>query len=174
MKNNWLSFIIPDDIRDNLYNFTQIIDTKYQLKFKPMTKEDLHMTCIFLGKQLKKDHINTIDQIIKSYNLIGMMKFSHIEFFPPNKKNLIVLRFITSKDVIKTIQKIKQSITEKLGYKIESDELIPHITLGKLLVTKTELSDIVSNNSLNHIKIDMSFNFSINNDNPLIMCGSID
>jgi 2'-5' RNA ligase len=170
MKNNWLSFTLPDDVRNNLYNLTQIIENKYQIKFKPMTKEDLHMTCIFLGKQLKKDHMDIIFQIIKSYNLIGLMRYSHIDFFPPNKKNLIVLRFITSQDVIKTVQKIKQAITDKLGYTIETNELIPHITLGKLLVNKIELADIIDNNSLKQIKIDMCFDFSINNECPLVMC----
>jgi 2'-5' RNA ligase len=135
-----------------------------------MAKDDLHMTCIFLGKQLKKEHLDVIFQIIKSYNLFGLMKYSHVDFFPPNKKNLIVLRFITSKDVIKTVQKIKQSISDKLGYTIETNELIPHITLGKLLVTKTELFDIIDNNPFKQIKIDMCVDFPINNECPLVMC----
>ena len=168
MKNIWFSFTLPESIRSKL----DIIAIKISetIPFSPMRYDDIHMTCIFLGKQPKSQDIAQIESIIKSHNLKGMMRFIGLEFFPPTKNNLIIARFDAAKEVLKIIEQIKQDIKDIMKYDIDM-EIIPHITLGKINLSKTELIDLISK-GLDKSDLDLSdLNFIIDSEKPLYLCG---
>lgn len=169
MANNWLSFTISDDARTLLNDLAVKISETYS--FNPMTKDDLHMTCVFLGKQFKKKDMDAIDKIINAHNLKGEFKFVGLEFFPPTKNNLIVARFEVSKEVLKNVLSIKTQIRDTLGYQIDMDQLIPHVTLGKFSLSKSDLAELISKGSLHDIKVSEDLRFKINEPLPVYMCG---
>lgn len=171
MRNNWLSFTIPDDVRAKLNDLAIVLSETYS--FNPMTKDDLHMTCVFLGKQFKKKDMDVINQIINAHNFTGEFKFVGLDLFPPNKKNLIVARFEGSNNILKNVLSIKTHIQNTLGYIIDTDQLVPHITLGKLSINKSELSELINSGKVTNTKLSTELNFTINVSQPLYMCGEL-
>lgn len=168
MKNIWYSFTLPESIRKKL----DIIAKKLSetIPFSSMEYNDIHMTCIFLGKQCKSKDIEKINDIIRLHTIKGIMKFIDLEFFPPTKNNLIVAKFITTKEVLRTIEKIKEDIKHKMNYDIDM-EMMPHITLGKINLSTSELMNLVVK-GLDKSDIDLTdLDFIIDCDNPLYLCG---
>lgn len=173
MKNNWLSFTLDEDIRLELYNLGLFISKK--LKFDNMSYDGIHMTSVFLGKQLKSGDIDKIYAIIDKYSLNGEFKFVGLEFFPPTKNNLIVAKFETDRDTMKKVEKIKQNIRDELKYDIDESLFNPHVTLGKLSISKSDLDNLIKTNILKEMIEKSKFDrtgFMIYFNSPMYLCGN--
>jgi 2'-5' RNA ligase len=155
-QNNWISLVIPDEIRGDIYNSVQYIDQHIKdligtdkVEFMPMDYNDIHMTLVFCGEHLRKlnkDQQAKIKEIIDKFKQSYTVKFDKYMLFPPNKENLIIALFTLEKSCLTSIYNMKKELVQ---YGIPLDaEFIPHITLGKIKYMKPEyvktikLSDI--------------------------------
>ena len=173
MRNTWLSFAIPSNFIDELYNICESIYD--QIKFKPMRENELHMTAIFLGKQIKTPDIDIISDIIRDMvndgKFEGQCKFEKLSYFPPNKKNLIVAEYSCPDQIKQDLLELKEILRIKLNYNITDEEFIPHVTLGKLMLTKKELCEIHKSGLLDSININKAeLTFDIHKVFPIEMC----
>jgi 2'-5' RNA ligase len=173
MRNNWLSFMFPEETRNELYHLCTKLSGLFN--FNQMAYNDLHMTSIFMGKNYKsKDH-ERLFKLVEEEKISGFFEFDRLEFFPPAKKNLVVAIFKMSKDVQKKIKALKAKIKEELKYDIDDDDFVPHITLGKISITRKELELVIKKNPLIELAASIHdkslINFSINIHEPLYLCG---
>ena len=141
-----------------------------------MAHEKIHMTAVFLGKT----HVlpDVFDHIVsRSHDLTGAFRFDKLAFFPPGKSNLIVAIFkADNRDMTESLAKIKQELNDEFGYSIPAEmEFIPHFTLGKLNLTKDELSKLTRSNFLNKVEDEIisrdDLFFAIDENYPLYLCG---
>jgi 2'-5' RNA ligase len=185
MKNNWLSISFPEEHRLFLFELVKFLESSFESKnqkFNIMKKEDLHMTSVFLGKQFnKKDH-DKLFEIISRFNF-NECKFviNSVILFPPTKNNLIIVKYDTDKVFHNELKKLRSAIRSELSYDIEDDDFIPHVTLGKLSLTKIEIKELSSSKIIENIYNDFLTNdtdrqiiseFKMNNENSMYMCGS--
>ena len=75
-----------------------------------------------------------------------------------------------------SLAKIKQELNDEFGYSIPAEmEFIPHFTLGKLNLTKDELSKLTRSNFLNKVEDEIisrdDLFFAIDENYPLYLCG---
>ena len=176
MRNNWLSFTLPDDLRNLLHDVAKKLVNS--TKFSPMAYDDLHMTAVFMGKSYREKDREILFEIIASHRLMGSLTFDKLIFFPPSKNNLIVALFKAPVDLSNRVCKLKKEIRERLGYDVPESELtkhfIPHVTLGKLNLTKNELADLMKIDILQKLgdaSIKNGTSFDVDSDNPLYLCG---
>ncbi|VBB18095.1 hypothetical protein YASMINEVIRUS_558 [Yasminevirus sp. GU-2018] len=176
MRNSWLSFTLPDDLRNLLHEVARKLSNS--TKFSPMALDDLHMTAVFMGKSYREKDRDVLFEIIASHKLSGRFTFDKLIFFPPSKNNLIVALFKAPVDLMNRVCQLKKDIKEKLGYDVPVSELtqhfIPHVTLGKLNLTKYEVSELIKLDILQKMG-EASFkngaSFEVNTDEPLYLCG---
>lgn len=203
MKNAWLSMTIPDDHRTFLFSLAKFLETKFETmnqKFNIMKKDDLHMTSVFLGKQYKQKDHDKIFEIVSRFNFHHtrhhtlhhtqhhmMFKIKSITLFPPTKNNLIIIKYDIDKTFHDELKKLKATLRTELSYIIDGDnvddnedDFIPHVTLGKLSLTKDEIKDLVSSGRLEKFyeefqqsNIDnLIVDFAIDENLPMYMSGS--
>lgn len=144
--------------------------------FSPTAKENLHMTAIFFGKTLID--VPRVFDIVSHYNLSGKFSFDRLEYFPPSKCNLIVAIFKSNDEISQKLGSIKNELSDELGYNLQPcEEFIPHVTLGKLKLTKTELDDIINSSFLadfeNEIENRNDLMYVIDEYEPLYLCGGL-
>jgi 2'-5' RNA ligase len=171
MSNSWLSFTLPGQAQLKLHDLCKILSTKF--KFNPMSYDGLHMTAVFMGKSYKSKDQDRIFELIEEIKLSGSFEFDRLDFFPPTKNNLIVAIFkSSSKDIHEKLKLLKIKISDELGYEVDNGEFLPHVTLGKLIITRKQLAMLIKENSLVDISKDVNnVNFNINVHNPLYLCG---
>jgi 2'-5' RNA ligase len=180
MRNNWLSFTLPEGTRQNLYDICSKLNKMF--KINTMRFNNLHMTAVFMSKwYVSRDH-DKLFELINKANLSGSFEFDKLVFFPPSKKNLVVAVFKISKTsgIEKNLKLLKNSIRSELGYDVDMDDFIPHVTLGKMIMTKQELNELIKQDkcplselteSILNGDVDKKLDFQINDENPLYLCG---
>ncbi len=176
MKNSWLSFTIPDELRERLHGVT--LKIAHKTKFNPMLYDNIHMTAVFLGKM---HVVPEVFDIVTQYDLSGSFRFDRLEFFPPGKSNLIVAIFeADNSEIAAKLAQMKRQLKDEVGLDISERylqaEFVPHFTLGKLKLTKAELTDLINSNFLQNLeneienKDDMIFEVEQNGP-QLHLCG---
>jgi len=130
-SNSYICVELPERIKNTLYNYAIETSNKYPT-FKNMEKDDLHMTFIFLGSDKKYKDIIKIQKDLDFFNENVELDFesSNVELFPPQKQNLLIVRFKTTSEVYNLRNKLLNQ------FNIKQDEFIPHITLGKFVGKK--------------------------------------
>ena len=188
-KNIWVSLNIPDEYRGVLDEINKQIKTTLNERYDTMDYNMYHMTTLFLGKNnnninnvlhKKSDdfsdkfrELKNLDQLLHEYDESEyILEFDEITMFPPDKQNLLVVKFkqnIKLKNDINFMKKIIENNDPVADF-------LPHITLGKLRTTKSdknEFSKIVKNiideiNKQN--KQNTSYNFT---GRGFYLCGDI-
>lgn len=186
MKNSWLSFTIPDKLRGNLSSICQSIASR--TNFQPMTYENIHMTAIFLGRvclQVRIEEEHVLD-IVSRHDLRGNFRFDRLEYFPPGKSNLIVAIFKTDnqEEIVAKLGRIKHELNDELGYDISlsaevqssnNNDFVPHFTLGKLKLTKSDLDELLNDDGflseINDEIMNKDTGLKLKEDHPLYLCG---
>lgn len=176
MRNNWLSFTLPQKTRDALHELANSISRI--AKFRIMDYNSFHMTAVFLGEQFTRKDYDTLFQLIDESRLRKdpglLFEFEGLEFFPPTKRNLVVAKFGISKVFGDVIQVLKQDIRDKMGYRIPEEGFIAHVTLGKLAISTHELLDLIKSDALKGLSNKFhtnELNFSVDRNEPLYMSG---
>lgn len=160
-KNSYLVIKLQEDTRERLHNIaSSLFADKDEIQFDVMNINDLHMTFFFASDKLchfKKEKLSELYDLIQkscnnnlSNNLPSNsfnLRFKCLSFFPPEKKNLVVAIFEHNQFLIEKRNQIFKAIKSlnnpELSTLIDNDsEWLPHITLGKLRVSKDVLSKI--------------------------------
>ncbi len=177
-KNNYISLDLPDDFRKELFDIVTHIThniktiTGANVVFKPMSYDDLHMTIVFLGDKLKHSQKLLVKENVLDIPTLEL-KFDSYELFPPNKKNLIVAKFLNNKMFDKLLIKLRQHLKDLNILTPDNnvnEQFIPHITLGKIMSLKEENktnTDFHQIKKLDNLHIDgyhLCGNFNNNND----------
>mmetsp|Transcript_3816 Transcript_3816/g.4673 ORF Transcript_3816/g.4673 Transcript_3816/m.4673 type:complete len:181 (+) Transcript_3816:50-592(+) len=178
MRNSWLSFTIPNEIRSRLHDIALNIASK--TKFDPMPYNYIHMTAVFLGNKTRVTP-EMLD-IVAQYDLSGAFRFDRLEYFPPSKLNLIVAIFETdNSEIAIKLAEMRKQLKNEFGFDMSERDLqaqlfVPHFTLGKLNLTKRELDYLINTNFLQNIENEIEnkgdFMFEVEQtDSPLHLCG---
>lgn len=136
-SNSYICIDIPNDIKEILHQYALRVKD-INPNFKPMGKENIHMTFVFLGERKYKEVLNIKQYLDQIKNIELILKFDKVSLFPPSKENLLIFQF-----------KINElSLRNKiLNFLQIEDEFLPHITLGKYVGKKDNiimLNDIES------------------------------
>ena len=107
------------------------------------SKNNIHMTLVFIGETNRpKDVSDCIEKIEENkFNLL----IKGIKFFNRSGKRLYYLDIKQSDSLLKVYEKLYNELSEK-GFKLESREFKPHVTLAREVV----LSDRVDIEGLNY------------------------
>ena len=178
MRNVWISVTLDPDLRDKLYKIGVGINEKVNFSF--MDYNDLHMTALFLGEKCKKRDIieNILQRFADEFKEMQneKIKFTKASFFPPTKNNLIVLEYECTKNFKNKLETLKKEFTTEFGVVFEDREYVPHITLGKLNLTKKQLSELINSDFLNKLNDKLCNNkldILVSSEEPLYICGNI-
>jgi 2'-5' RNA ligase len=132
-KNKWISLNLPEEYRNKIFAISTSIREKLGEKFDQMDINMLHMTAVFLGDKFNKFELVT--QVISQHNDTEFrLIFDEALTFPPEKQNLIVLKFKEN-----NLKNVVSDIKNKLG--IDEERFIAHITLGKLSLSKHDSNE---------------------------------
>lgn len=153
-NNNWLSFNIPDNVREQLCIVQSEIQNEYN--FNPMSYNDLHMTIYFFGEKIRNKNIYyKVGQIINSiFNKNEYkFKFKGYSYFPYNKPHYIVALYDIDSDTNNLVKQLNNEISKLgIGLNTEFNIYTPHITLGKIKgkyeqseLNYTKSTDFISN-----------------------------
>ena len=140
-KNKFIAFNLSDEIIDEYYSIA--IQIAEQLpNFVPMSREDIHMTVVYLGniynnfaqnKISAKEKMNLLNIKLAEETPISNLAFDDICLFT-QKQNLIVAKFkffTNTSSEYKQIINLKRFCSE--NYFAPSEDFFePHITLGKI------------------------------------------
>lgn len=142
-KNVWVSLTIPQEYRNILDEINKQIKTILGERYDTMDHDMYHMTTLFLGDKFRD--FKKLEQILNEYNNSEyVLNFDQVVMFPPDKKNLLVIKFKQNVKLKSDISSMKKIIQNNDPV----EEFLPHITLGKLHTTKsdkTEFSQRVQN-----------------------------
>ncbi len=113
------------------------ISKLFEGNLKPIRKENIHLTWIFLG-EVKDEHLDQIIKILdegKSELKELVFSFKSLEFWPPSKKpRLIVIGGELNRQIVLT------SVCKKLNAICNPDikeDFLPHITVARFKKDKT-------------------------------------
>ena len=162
-KNKWISLTLPDEYRNQINELNNLIKLKLGDKYDQMDINMLHMTAVFLGDKFNKiDLVNEV--IINNNNIEYNLEFEEASVFPPEKKNLIVLKFKNNNVLKKVITEMKNKLN------INEERFLAHITLGKLSISKHDSPDFnkTLTETLNEINKTNNLNFRTNG---FYLCG---
>lgn len=155
--NIWISLKIPDDHRDHIQKLNESIKKIYDNDYDMMDYNVYHMTLCFLGD--KFHNIPHLQELLNSYeNLEFNLQFDKIALFPPDKENLIIIKYKPNKQLDTFVKKLKDDIYKNFGIKETFSDFVPHITIGKLKKTKYNQNEI--HQKMSKIEIDdINLNF---------------
>ena len=182
MANNWLSFTLQNHTRDALHEISKIIE--HFVAFRCTYAQSLHMTAVFLGKQVKSKDVPLLFETMDDVVLSGEFKFNKLMFFPPGNGQLIVAQFDCSANVKPMLSRFKQSLRTTMNYQIDhktdKENYIAHVTLGKVMIGKNDLKHLKKSNILEQIMETFRETFeeshldmAIDSENPVYMCGAV-
>lgn len=140
-KNTWLMLKLPYELKNSLLELNTKLKTGLGDDYDPMDYELCHMTLAFLGSNFNKH--TQLKELSESYDINFNVTFEKIMLFPPDKENLLVLKYKTNKDLTKFVLQLKKDIYDKFGIKDEIEGFTAHITLGKLYKTKANATELV-------------------------------
>ncbi len=156
MKLAYISATLPLESKNELIQLNRNIQQRLsqdQITFNPVEIQTLHMTLVFMGQRLQritKDQRYQLNVLINqsSLELQGHhMIFSHFDFFPETKKNLIVAVYQLHLTTSKIITHLSQSINN-MKFLDDERQLVAHITLGKILSKDAHYQPLGWNNFL--------------------------
>lgn len=136
-SNSYICIDIPNDIKEILHQYALRVKD-INPNFKPMSKENIHMTFVFLGERKYKEVLNIKQYLDQIGNIELILKFDKISLFPPSKENLLIFQFKINELLLRN---------KILNFLQIEDEFLPHITLGKYVGKKDNiimLNDIES------------------------------
>lgn len=136
-SNSYICIDIPNDIKEILHQYALRVKD-INPNFKPMSKENIHMTFVFLGERKYKEVLNIKQYLDQIKNIELILKFDKISLFPPSKENLLIFQFKINELLLRN---------KILNFLQIEDEFLPHITLGKYVGKKDNiimLNDIES------------------------------
>jgi 2'-5' RNA ligase len=161
-KNSYLCVSLPFEAVESLStvatNIQALCDNATfldeKVSFKPMRLEGIHMTFLFAGTVLHQLPVSVLTQwyeecsaAVSRYNKEkSILTFDHLELFPPGKLNLVVGLFQASNE-LHSLQHEIHDISVRLGIvkdsgSIQHEKFIPHVTLGKIIASKSVLGQI--------------------------------
>ena len=126
---------------------------------KWVTKDQMHLTLKFLGN-IEQNKVQEISDVLKS--IAGNFKpfsisLSAIAGFPNlNRPKVIWLGIEKGAENLKKLNELIETGLEKIGFRKESREFNPHLTLGRVRTFKniSELTQIINENNIhNEVKI---------------------
>lgn len=130
-KNVWVSLAIPPEYRNTLDEINKQIKTVLGERYDTMDHDMYHMTTLFLGDKFKD--FKKLEQTLNEYNYSEYaLEFDQIVMFPPDKKNLLVIKFKQNSKLKNDVIIMKKVIENNDPV----EDFLPHITLGKLRTTK--------------------------------------
>lgn len=147
---------LPETIRERLFDL--ILDFKSYIPsgVKWVEKENLHITFQFVG-DVKPTQLDDLEEsFLSSISSCESQSFrvEGLEFFPAKQARLIWLSLNSQNKQFSKAVKRLQNLLKQQGFKLDSKEFIPHITLGRIksnlmkaqiefiLQNKIELQDI--------------------------------
>lgn len=169
-RSNYIALNLEQTFITNIQNILDdvknILNTNGYV-FEKSNLSDLHMTLVFLGNILLTDKSNKLIKIDDKINYFtnnfnGLtLEFDQFDFFNSRNKNLIVMKFkCNDPNFIKNMILYKNSFVE-LGAKKEN-YFTPHITLGKIKSSQTNVNATDIKNILNVSTIKPATNIEIN------------
>lgn len=153
-KNKWISLKFPDEYRNQVNQINSIIKSKLGDKYDQMDINMLHMTAVFLGDKFNK--IDLANEVMATHaNTEFRLEFEEATVFPPDKKNLIVLKFKNNNTLKNVVADMKNK------FNVNEERFTAHITLGKLSISKHDTSDFnkLLNETLSEINKMNNINF---------------
>ena len=169
-RNNWFSFLFDNKHIDKMNKINKYFK-KFHLHI--MKKNWIHMTSVFMGERLmgkQKEDLNELNSIVKNnvqnmknFNLI--MSFDRFDYLPFDgpKKHFVAIYKVNPQINTNNLS-LKKAIYEK-GFCGDCNELLPHITIGKVKGDNLPSLDIINNaNSLKYPDVEIK---------GLYLCGNI-
>lgn len=138
----YVSLTLPLEYKQALTGFNQRITQdldQHQIKYNQYDEDSLHMTIAFIGHKLKsvsKDVYLKLNRIIEQYSqhLLNLsFEFSHFDYFPESKRNLIVAVYEPSETALNFITALKTEINNLDLLTEDASKFVCHITLGKII-----------------------------------------
>lgn len=113
------------------------IEEKTKEKFPWIELKNLHLTILFLGNIFYEDYIK-IDKIFDDFKFKPInVKITKVDYGPPNKKRMIWLYLEKNKKLEEIKNFFEEKIEkEKIFYKREERDYLPHINLARLKKTE--------------------------------------
>jgi len=147
MKPNYITFELNEESTSisGLIDVIGTIAENHHIRFDPISPEQIHMTVVFLGnimKGMQKQQRALLMNVTNSLYIDPAIAFTFagLELFG-NHQNLLIAKFSTAKTNIDTIISFKKKF-ECFGTRPE-DFFVPHITLGKISSTSSEVNNIL-------------------------------
>jgi 2'-5' RNA ligase len=136
-KNNYLSFVIPGEIKLQIKEIQDKI-LSIDNKFKPIALDTLHMTISFFGENMSRfskievdKFMSDIDDIIRNWKHNIRLYNPKVINFPPGKNNLYIILYTVDNNGRDLVKIINERLNHLLVHQ-DKEEWIPHITIGKM------------------------------------------
>lgn len=135
-KNNYLSFVIPEELKQQIKKIQDNI-LLLDNKFKPMPLDALHITISFYGENMNRFNKIEIDKFFDDIDDCTNWK-SEIKLhspiitnFPPGKDNLYIIKYNINQAGSNFVTNINDRFRHLLVIQ-DKEDWIPHITIGKM------------------------------------------
>ncbi len=142
-RNVYISLDLSEDVKATIEAFNSDIKLILGDEYNKMDYANYHMTLCFLGEKFHDK--KKIDGLISAYDeedLFFHLEFDSLSLFPPDKQNLLILKFKENKNLTKFVTRLKADVKEKFNIIDKISDFMPHITIGKLKKTKQNVNDI--------------------------------
>lgn len=132
-KFSYICVTLAQNIKQKLYDYAVNVSKQYD-NFKPFDLDQIHMTFIFLGSERTYAQIKDITNFMSGLDKETYhFESTSYDLFPPDKQNLLVVKF-TSSDNIRSLRNV---ITQRYNV-VDDYEWLPHITIGKFVGEKKD------------------------------------
>ena len=130
---------IPDDTKDRIYSFIEILKKKESEGIKYVAKENLHLTLKFLG-EIDKDNLELINESLSNidFNLFNLI-LKGTGCFPSllNPRVLWIGIKDDKKNLFNLFRKIESNLPKNLS-KGEDRDFSPHLTIARFKLKPAE------------------------------------
>ena len=130
----FIAFDISDKAKDDIVNLIDHLNSWFPKGIKWVPKENLHITCQFVGNIKAKD-IWLLDEFIEEKTL-DLFEFlitdAKIEIVPTVNPKTIWLRFNTENKQIFSLHRKIRKFLQEYGYDLDNKKFKIHITLGRI------------------------------------------
>lgn len=131
----FIAITLPDNVRDVLQETIEALKSHGIFGVRWARKEHVHLTVKFLGNVEKE----ALPSVLHRLNEVGLdtnpfdLKLGHLHAFPKGKLSRIVWTGIDGNlDALLFLQDSIQEEMVNLGFRKESRNSLPHITLGRV------------------------------------------
>jgi 2'-5' RNA ligase len=129
----FIAIEIEDKIKNEIGNLIEFAKKNYNLPFKWVKIENLHITLHFLGEIPDKEVENVKNILRNEEKLNYKIKINNLGQFP--EKGIPRVLWIGFEDLEKNIEKSYKSLEKKIlnsGLKLDKEKFVPHITIGRI------------------------------------------